>query len=58
VYCADGTPELVELFKRYGKEHSEWTFRKGDVRPYGILLTEAETLDAIYGKQTGQWKKK
>jgi hypothetical protein len=47
----------VELFKRYGEEHSEWTFRKGDVRPYGILLAEAETLNAAYGKQTGQRKK-
>lgn len=39
--------------ERYGEAHSEWTFDEADVRPYGILLCNADYLEERYGVRIG-----
>ena len=51
--------ELKKLFGpdgRYKGEESEWTFKEEDVRPYGILLADADEFEARFpGAQCGEW---
>jgi hypothetical protein len=51
-------PLLANIFRerRYGHDNSEWTFTSDNVRPYGVLLADADKLAKMYGGSVGKWK--
>ena len=53
-----GPTALRSIFtERYNSADSEWTFAEQDVRPYGVLLMNAEYFEELYGvKCGGGWK--
>lgn len=51
-------PLLKSIFndRGYGQQNSEWTFASENVRPYGILLADADNLSSLFGGDVGTWK--
>jgi hypothetical protein len=53
-FFAEGQRRLKEdILARYGAENSEWLFEAHHVRPYRILLADANVLEAQFGLPSG-----
>jgi len=53
-WTREGPSALRRIFRdRYGGADSEWTFAERDVRPYAILLMNADYFEELYGVWCG-----